>query len=460
MRHFPIFLAVSGRRVAVSGGGAAALAKLRILLKTEARIEVRAEAPLPEIEAFARDGRLLLERRRFAPGDARGRVLIYAANEEPTEDARVADIARAEGALINIVDNLEDSAFLTPAIVDRDPVVVAIGTEGAAPVLARRIKAEIEERLPMALGLLARLGKAFRPMAAALSSGRARREFWSEFYLSAGPAAAAQGSEAQVEAELEKLLARHRARRAPAGRVSFVGAGPGDPDLLTLKARKALDAADVVVHDRAVSGAVLELARREAAIIAADRSVPDSTSPEVGAMIAERASRGAWVVRLVPGDPSASIGLREEIANVEAAGLDWDIAPGIPESASATEAPGRLRACGNRIHSVRPSADRDQAKSSGRNRPTPPRPRAVASLRAEEAGARIVQKLSTSPVALQATPEGIAGNANHPGRRFGATPRTEIAAALAKSEMPEAGPGNDLPAASAAPELVGEGFAS
>lgn len=464
MRHFPVFLAVSGRRVAVSGGGAAALAKLRLLLKTEARIEVRAESPLPEIKDLARDGRLQLERRRFGSGDARGRALVYAANEDPQEDARVADIARAEGALINIVDNLEDSSFLTPAIVDRDPVVVAIGTEGAAPVLARRIKAEIEERLPAALGLLARLGKAFRPMAAKLPPGRARRDFWSEFYLSAGPAAAALGSEEQVEEELDKLLARHRARRAPSGRVSFVGAGPGDPELLTLKARKALDEADVVVHDRAVSGAVLELSRREAEIVAVDNDTSGErdTRPAVGAMIAERASRGAWVVRLVPGDPSASIELEREIASAEAAGLDWDLAPGIPEfaSASATAAPERVRTCEDRIPAKRPSADRERAKSSGRSRPMPLRPRAVAALRVDEGAARIVQRRPTTLGADAQTPVALAGSADHPVRGFGVTTtRTEMIPTRSEFEMPETGSGQALAAAASASERVREGVA-
>lgn len=460
MRYFPVFLAVSGRRVAVSGGGAAALAKLRLLLKTEARIEVRAESPLPEIEDFARDGRLLLERRRFGPGDARGRALVYAANEEPEEDARVADIARAEGALINIVDNLEDSSFLTPAIVDRDPVVVAIGTEGAAPVLARRIKAEIEERLPAALGVLAHVGKAFRPMAAKLPPGRARREFWSEFYLSAGPAAAL-GSEEQVEEELEKLLSRHWERRDPAGHVSFVGAGPGDPELLTLKARKALDAADVVVHDRAVSGAVLELARREAEIVAVDKdpSGERDTRPEIGAIIAERASGGAWVVRLFPGDPSASIELEQEIASAEAAGLDWDLAPGIPESASSMAAPGRVWTCEDRIPAKRPSSDREHAKTSGRSRPIPLRPRAAAALRVDEGAARIVQRRPTTRGEDAQPSVALAGSANHPVRGFGVTTRTEMIPTRSEFEMPETGSGQAQAAAASAPERVREGVA-
>ncbi|MGR3697878.1 MAG: precorrin-2 dehydrogenase/sirohydrochlorin ferrochelatase family protein, partial [Roseovarius sp.] len=185
MKHFPIFLAVEGRRIVLSGGGEAALAKLRLLLKTEAHLTVFAPEPAPEIAHWASEGRLRLIRRAMQPGDALCAVLFYAADEDAAEDARTSAIARADGALVNIVDNLEDSQFITPAIVDRDPVTVAIGTEGAAPVLARAIKADLEARLPATLGPLARLGKAFRKAADVLPMGRRRRDFWADYYFNA-----------------------------------------------------------------------------------------------------------------------------------------------------------------------------------------------------------------------------------------------------------------------------------
>ena len=171
MQHFPIFLNVQNARIVVSGGGEAALAKLRLLLKTEAPVEVFAADPAAEIVGWAADGRLDLTRRALRAGRRAGAALFYAADEDAAEDARDAAIARADGALVNIVDNLADSAFITPAIVDRDPVTVAIGTEGAAPVLARAIKADLEARLSPSLGLLARIGKAFRALAERLADG-------------------------------------------------------------------------------------------------------------------------------------------------------------------------------------------------------------------------------------------------------------------------------------------------
>jgi uroporphyrin-III C-methyltransferase/precorrin-2 dehydrogenase/sirohydrochlorin ferrochelatase len=179
MRHYPIFLDLRDRHVVVSGAGESAVAKLRLLMKTEAKLTVYGLAPETELRAWAAEGRLALVERPLAAGDAVGAALVYGANADATEDARAAAIGRAEGALVNIVDDLS-SDFLTPAIVDRTPVTIAIGTEGAAPVLARWIKARVEEMLPTSLGTLARIGHGFRGRVETLGS-RARRAFWSRF---------------------------------------------------------------------------------------------------------------------------------------------------------------------------------------------------------------------------------------------------------------------------------------
>lgn len=323
MQHFPIFVDTDSRLIVVSGGGEAALAKLRLLLKTRAWVAVYAPAPLPEIVRLAADGRLALSFRPIAPGDADGALLVYAANDEAAEDARAAALGRAAGALVNIVDNLADSGFITPAIVDRDPVVVAIGTEGAAPVLARALKAELEKRLPARLGVLARLGKAFRHAADALPMGRARRAFWSDYYFEQGPRALESGGEADLGPVLDRLLEQHLSGGRRPGRVDLVSAGDGDPELLTLKARKAIDAADVIIHDRAVAPAILELARREAVFA---RSGGDDADAAL------HARKGLLVVRLMDG--AAGQRLRAETAALDAAGIDWALVPGIAPVAS------------------------------------------------------------------------------------------------------------------------------
>lgn len=295
MKHFPIFLAVENKRIVLSGGGDAALAKLRLLMKTEARICVFAPNAAPEIFYWAADGKLSLTQRALATGDVKGAVLFYAADEDEVEDARTAAIAANEGALVNIVDNLADSAFITPAIVDRDPVTIAIGTEGAAPVLARAVKADLEETLPASLGHLAKIGKSFRHAVDVLPMGAKRRAFWSDFYFTAGPAALeAQGINGVLPA-LEALLDEHIMTAAKAGHVDFVGAGSGDADLLTLKARKAIDKADVVIHDGRVTAEVLELARREATLI-------DAGNDNAANLVIAHVASGAHVVRLKHGD--------------------------------------------------------------------------------------------------------------------------------------------------------------
>ncbi len=169
MQTYPIFLKLAGRRVVFSGAGDHAAAKIKLLLKTEARIAVYGTAPCDDVLRWAAEGRIAYADRAIADGDTLCARLVYGANDDAVEDARAVALGRQAGALTNIVDNLEASEFLTPAIVDRDPVVVAIGTEGTAPVLARRIKAGVEEMLPASTGPLARIANTFRSKAARLS---------------------------------------------------------------------------------------------------------------------------------------------------------------------------------------------------------------------------------------------------------------------------------------------------
>jgi uroporphyrin-III C-methyltransferase/precorrin-2 dehydrogenase/sirohydrochlorin ferrochelatase len=330
MQHFPIFLAVSGRRIVLAGGGDAALAKLRLILKTEAKVTVIAADAAPEIHNWAESGKLTLILRTMEPGDAMCASLFYAAHEDAVEDARTAALAHRDGALVNVVDNLGDSQFITPAIVDRDPVTIAIGTEGAAPVLARAIKKDLEEKLPASLGTLARIGKSFRGMAEKLPFGVARRNFWSDYYFNTGPRTITQGEDA-IEVALNELLHDHLNRDAKPGHVDLVGAGPGDPDLLTLKARKALDKADVVIYDRLVTPEILELARREAIMIDAGKIGfgQAMAQGDINALIVRHGQDGHHVVRLKAGDPTVFGRLDEEIDAITAADLSFTIVPGI-----------------------------------------------------------------------------------------------------------------------------------
>jgi uroporphyrin-III C-methyltransferase/precorrin-2 dehydrogenase/sirohydrochlorin ferrochelatase len=439
MDHFPIFLATEGRRIVLSGGGDAALAKLRLLLKTRAHLTVFAEAPADEIRDWAAEGRLRLVTRRFAPGDALCAALFYAADEDAAEDARTAAIARAEGALVNIVDNLQDSQFITPAIVDRDPVTVAIGTEGAAPVLARAIKADLEERLPTTLGTLARIGKGFRKMAEALPFGRARRDFWRDYYFNAGPKAMEAG-EAALPRALEGLLEDHLTRTARPGHVAFVGGGPGDPELLTLKARRALDEADVVIYDRLISAEILELARREALMIDVGKEAYGPATPQerINELLVEHAGQGAQVVRLKSGDATIFGRLDEEIEALDAAGLGWHIVPGITSASAAVASIGQSLTRRGRNASVRFLTGHDMKGFADHDWATLARPDEVAAIYMGKRSARFIQGRLLMHGAARATPVTIVENASRPDQRILATTLDRLPEDLAAAEM--AGP--------------------
>lgn len=420
MQHFPIFVSLAGRRVVVSGGGEAAMAKLRLLMKTEAHLTVFASSPAQDIKNWADQGRLTLLRRPMAPGDATCAVLFYAADEDAVEDARTAALARADGALVNIVDNLGDSQFITPAIVDRDPVTVAIGTEGAAPVLARAIKADLEARLPVRLGPLARIGKAFRKVAEALPMGRARRDFWADYYFKSGPRAFDDAGEGGAETVLDDLLNAHLARQTRAGHVAFVGAGPGDPELLTLKARRALDEADVVIHDRLVTPEILELARREALLIDMGKEGfgPSAKQEDINAALVEHARNGAQVVRLKSGDSTVFGRLDEEIEAVEEAGIGWHIVPGITSASAAVASIGQSLTRRGRNASVRFLTGHDTKGFADHDWRALARPGEVAAIYMGKKSARFIQGRLMMHGADPSTPVTIVENASRADQRI------------------------------------------
>lgn len=320
MQHYPIFLSMADARVLLSGGGAAALAKLRLLMKTPARIEVYTADPAPEIVTWARQGRLSLSRRDLQRGDLNGATLVYAADEDDALDARTESFARAAGVLLNVVDNLQASDFITPAIVDRAPVTVAIGTEGTAPVLARRIKAGLEADLPAATGPLAEAAAAFRTRAEALPHGEPRRVFWADWFDTAGPAAHADARD--LDAALSTLLSAHLTGQGTQPRVTLAWTGSDDPDLLVMKTRRALDEADVVIHDAGIAPAILELARREADFLTLHDT---ATVPPLPQLLAQQAKGGRHVLYLSCRPCSDTLATA-----TRAAGAQVTMIPGLP----------------------------------------------------------------------------------------------------------------------------------
>jgi len=423
MNHLPVHLGLQGRRVVICGNGEMALAKLRMLARTPAELHLFAPEPEPGllqgIDGLDPRGRLTLYRRAPDAADMSGATLVYAAHGTDA-DAAIAALARGAGALVNVVDDLGASDFITPAIVDRDPVTIAIGTEGAAPVLARALKAELEARLPAGLGAMTRAAKGFRPDAEALPQGRRRRDFWAEYYAETGPRTLQAMGEVGLAPALHALLARHLANTPRPGRVDLVGAGPGDPELLTLRARKLLDAADVVIHDRLVPQAILDLARREAIFVPVGQQGfgPSTPQAEINAAMIAHARAGAQVVRLKAGDATVFARLDEETEALGAARIDWAVVPGITAASAAAAALGSSLTRRDRNSELRYLTAHDLKGFAEHDWRTLARPGTVAAIYMGRRAARFLQGRLLMHGADPATPVTAVENASRPDQRI------------------------------------------
>ena len=341
MASFPIFVDLDFAAPLVVGGGDLALTKTRLLLKRAKRVRVAAETVVPGISELVADGRAELCPAHPGEGDIRGRPLVISATGDDAEDARVAALARALGVPVNVPDRPQHCTFSLGAIVDRGTVTVAIGTEGASPILSTQLRARLEQDLHPNLGRLADVAREYRPVVAGhLPPGAARRDFWSGVFD--GPAADAilAGDEAKGRSLIEELLAgaAESTKTAPKlGRVLLVGAGPGDPELLTLKAVRALKSADVILHDGLMGSGVLDYARREAELVsvAKARGRHSKTQAEINALILSYARAGKTVVRLKGGDPLVFGRGGEEIDTLRASGIPVEVIPGITAATAA-----------------------------------------------------------------------------------------------------------------------------
>jgi uroporphyrin-III C-methyltransferase/precorrin-2 dehydrogenase/sirohydrochlorin ferrochelatase len=333
MRYFPFFADLDRAHVLVVGGGEQAAQKVRLLRKTNAQITVVAEQVVPELEELEEENAIWIVLRTFLVRDLEGQRLVYAATGDRALDAEVSKAARACGIPVNVVDAPELSTFITPAIVDRAPVTVAIGTEGTAPVLAREIKTRLETWLPANLGALATRAQSLRgTVAKAIPDARARRGVWERLLQGPFRRAVLRGAEAEAERILADEL---RGGDAPAagstGRVVLIGCGPGDPDLLTLKAVQHLQEADMLVVDRLVNPKVLEYARRDAERIFVGKTPrgPATSQAEINRILVREASAGKVVARLKGGDPFIFGRAAEEMAACQATGIPIEVVPGI-----------------------------------------------------------------------------------------------------------------------------------
>lgn len=337
----PIFLDLRGKRALVAGGSDAAAWKAELLAAAGAEVHLHAPSGTlgPEMLRLLNDGetRLVHHEDHWTPNAFDGAAIAVADAETGEEAGAFLDAARCAGVPCNVIDRPAFCAFQFGSIVNRSPVVVGISTSGAAPILGQAVRRRIETLLPAALADWAALALRLRDgVMDRLAHGAQRRGFWEAFVDRAfGPAPEGEGS-----AILDDLAPGLAGRSA--GHVTFVGAGPGNAELLTLKAMRALQSADVILFDDLVSDEVLELARREARRILVGKRAgrPGCGQHEINAMMVSLAQKGRRVVRLKSGDPMIFGRAGEEIAELERVGIGYDVVPGITAGIALASACG------------------------------------------------------------------------------------------------------------------------
>lgn len=333
MDHLPVFLKLSGKPCLVVGGGSIATRKVRLILRTGATVTVVAPELTPELRKLCDSGTITQEAGRYRQALVNKYCLIVAATDDAALNRRIAADAEAAGRLCNAVDDNAASSFIFPAIVDRSPVVVAIGTSGNAPVLAQQLKTKIEAWLPSRIGELALQAGHWRALVKKrFGSLRERRRFWQRFFD--GPIA--EHVLANRKRDAERALRRELLRPVESieqeyGEAWIVGAGPGDPGLVTLRAQQLISRADVVLYDRLVSQAVLDFARKEAELVSVGKRAGAETmsQTDINALLVQLVRQGKRVCRLKGGDPFVFGRGGEEALALADAGLPFQIVPGI-----------------------------------------------------------------------------------------------------------------------------------
>ena len=337
MRYLPIHVDTAHQRILIVGGEAAAEAKLRTLIKTDAELFLVAPEVGPEVARWVKAGKIVWAPREFNESDLNGVRLVYAATEDDHENARIAELSGARGLLVNAADQKDACAFITPALVDRSPVIVSIGTEGTSPSLARALKSEFEQLLPSTIGSLSNKINSLRAkVKLSLPDLSIRQTFWADIFDGRDLRSQLRITERELEARVDEKIAAGKSGEKM-GQVVLVGAGPGAPELLTLGARQALHAADVIVYDRLVSQEVLDFGRREAEYIYVGKDPHGHSTRQdaINEILIEKAREGHHVVRLKSGDPLIFGRADEELDALQKEGVMSRIVPGITSAAAA-----------------------------------------------------------------------------------------------------------------------------
>src|SRR6478752_1847744 len=328
LARLPVFFALGGKRAVIAGGSAAAAWKAELLAAAGAAVDVYATGPSDEMVDIAAQAGIAIHQRDIQPADFTDAVLAIGAFDDDGGASAFAALARAAGVPVNVIDKPAFCDFSFGAIVNRSPLVIGISTDGAAPVFGQAIRAKFEALIPRGFARWAEAARRWRDgvKTSGLSFG-ARRRFWERFT----ERAITEPERAPASGDIDTLMSEVRGASVDAGSVVLVGAGPGDPELLTLRAVRALQSADVILIDDLVSPQVLDFARREAKKMLVGKTGfgPSCTQEDINSLIVSLAKQGKRVVRLKGGDPLIFGRAAEEIAACEAASIAVDVVPGI-----------------------------------------------------------------------------------------------------------------------------------
>lgn len=331
MNFLPVFLDIRQQPCVVVGGGAIAARKAELLCRAGGRVRLIAPEIGERVREMAAAGDLEFFRREFAAADLDAAACVIAATDDKDLNAAISKQARAARIPVNVVDNPAQCSFIMPSMIDRDPVQIAISTGGVSPVLARMLRSRLESCIPGAYGELARLADEFRDAVKdGLPDVDARRRFWEEILNGQVAELVFAGRVDDARAQLERSLQDFDAEGIR-GEVYLVGAGPGDPDLLTFKALRLMQQADVVVYDRLVSPPILDMVRRDAEKIYAGKASSNHAIPQenINQLLVRLAKEGKRVLRLKGGDPFIFGRGGEEIAELIDEKIEFQVVPGI-----------------------------------------------------------------------------------------------------------------------------------
>ncbi len=332
MDFFPVFMRLKNDNCLVVGGGKVASRKVVLLAKAGARVLVVAPALCEELASMAAGGRIDHEARIFEDSDIDGKALVIAATDDQAVNSRVSQLARDRHVPVNVVDQPELCSFIMPSTIDRSPVQIAVSTGGSSPVLARLLRARLESYIPSAYGRLAKLAESFRDrVKRRFSTTDQRRQFWEGVMQGEVAELLFAGRDELARTVLEKAIEEADDNPRPIGEVYLVGAGPGDPDLLTFRALRLMQMADVVVYDRLVAPPILDFARRDAEqiYVGKERDNHALSQENINQLLVRLAKEGKRVVRLKGGDPFIFGRGGEEIETLMDNGVTFQVVPGI-----------------------------------------------------------------------------------------------------------------------------------